>query len=86
MLTRSSSVFTRPTNSSISLGLLPAAATRVGCAINVGIGWRSNFLRGRWDGKRFDANEPERGSQVAERFPRDVRRPPPAAFESGVMR
>jgi hypothetical protein len=35
--------FTRPTNSSIRLGLLPAASIRVGLAMNVGI----VFLR-RW--------------------------------------
>src|SRR5690606_6240629 len=38
MLAASVCVFTRPTYSRMTFGLLPAAAICVGCAINVGIG------------------------------------------------
>jgi hypothetical protein len=38
MLRRSSPVLTRPTNSSISFGLVPAAATVDGLSISSGIG------------------------------------------------
>jgi hypothetical protein len=37
MLTAPVRVFTRPTTSSMSFGLLPAAVMRVGCSIRVGI-------------------------------------------------
>ena len=39
MLTPVVDEFTRPMYSSMSLGLLPAASTRVGCEITVGIVW-----------------------------------------------
>jgi hypothetical protein len=38
MLTASSRLLTRPMNSSINFGLLPAASIRVGLAISVGMG------------------------------------------------
>jgi hypothetical protein len=34
ILTRASSVFTRPTNSSMSFGLVPAASTRLGVSMS----------------------------------------------------
>src|ERR1043166_10018638 len=45
MLTRSSPLLILPTYSSIVIGVLPTASTRVGLAINVGIASPSSFDR-----------------------------------------
>src|SRR5262245_54441234 len=44
-LRRGSSVLTRPTNSSMTLGLVPAASTTVGSAISWGMGAQSRLRR-----------------------------------------
>ncbi len=62
MLTPESPVFTLPTNSSINLGLFPAASIRVGFSINVGMAAFS--MTGFPGDDSLDAKEPRPGGQV----------------------